>query len=367
LPSVAAEQPTHLRKNGVYLITGGLGVMGLKIAEHFARAAQAKLVLTSRYGLPAREEWAQWLASPDTDDKLRSRIESVQTIERLGAEVLVLQADVTDVEQMQDAMAEVYNRFGTLHGVIHAAGNSDPDAILAITETSSASSEAHFEARVHGLYALATVLQGRTLDFTLLVSSIAAVLGGLGFVAPSSAHLFMDAFAHQQTFLGETPWITVDFDQVSKEEAGVILEQVLALNTVQVVVSKQDLTERLQRLQQTGKVKTTEEGETHLHPRPNLHNPYVAPTNDLEELLADILQELLGIEQVGIHDNFFQLGGNSLLGTQVVSRIRNLLQVDLPLRVLFDANTVYDLGLIVEDILLRELEELEEEEAERLT
>ncbi|WP_235217099.1 non-ribosomal peptide synthase/polyketide synthase [Archangium violaceum] len=67
---------------------------------------------------------------------------------------------------------------------------------------------------------------------------------------------------------------------------------------------------------------------------------YVAPRNELEQRLADIWAQVLGMKQVGIHDHFFELGGHSLLATQVVSRIRSAFQVELPLRALFEAPSV---------------------------
>ena len=75
-------------------------------------------------------------------------------------------------------------------------------------------------------------------------------------------------------------------------------------------------------------------------------NPYVAPRNEVEEMISEVWQELLGIDCVGVHDNFFtQLGGHSLLATQVASRLRQLFQVELPLRRLFEAPTVAELAV----------------------
>jgi amino acid adenylation domain-containing protein len=74
---------------------------------------------------------------------------------------------------------------------------------------------------------------------------------------------------------------------------------------------------------------------------------FVAPRTPVETVIADIWAEVLGIEPIGIHDNFFELGGHSLLATQIVSRLRQVFQVELPLRSLFEAATIADLSPIL--------------------
>jgi amino acid adenylation domain-containing protein len=77
---------------------------------------------------------------------------------------------------------------------------------------------------------------------------------------------------------------------------------------------------------------------------------YVAPRNETEQQLAEISATLLGVDQVGVHDNFFQLGGHSLLATQFVSRIRETMQVDVPLRELFEQPTIAGLAERIEEL-----------------
>ena len=71
--------------------------------------------------------------------------------------------------------------------------------------------------------------------------------------------------------------------------------------------------------------------------RPELEEHFIAPRTSLEEVLAGIWAEVLKLDKLGIHDNFFDLGGHSLLATQVMARVRNMFQVELPLRSLFES------------------------------
>ena len=82
--------------------------------------------------------------------------------------------------------------------------------------------------------------------------------------------------------------------------------------------------------------------------RPTLQAAYVAPRNELEETIAQIWREVLGMERVGIHDDFFEIGGNSLLAMQIIAKVSNTLDVYLPLHRLFDTPTIAGLALNVE-------------------
>lgn len=105
---------------------------------------------------------------------------------------------------------------------------------------------------------------------------------------------------------------------------------------------------------------------------------YVAPRTQSEKIIANIFADVLGVQNVGIHDNFFEVGGHSLLATQVISRLKQTFSVELPLRQMFETSTVLGLAEAVtesmlqhiedEDIahLLSELEELSDEEVQQL-
>ena len=82
----------------------------------------------------------------------------------------------------------------------------------------------------------------------------------------------------------------------------------------------------------------------------SMEETFVAPHTPIEELLAGIWAEVFGLERVGIYDNFFELGGQSLLATQVVARVRDALQIDLPLRSLFEKPTIAELSKIIEQV-----------------
>ena len=103
-------------------ITGGLGGIGLTIAEHLARTARARLALVGRTALPPHDEWRGRLTAEGADTPLAARLRKLLELEQLGAELFVASVDVADRAQVTELAAQIQRRFGALHGIIHSAG-----------------------------------------------------------------------------------------------------------------------------------------------------------------------------------------------------------------------------------------------------
>jgi len=200
----AAESQGLLRNGGVYLITGGLGGIGLALAARLSRGRGARLVLTGRSGLPPRDEWDTALEQRP-ESLTAARIRHVRALEENGAEVLVLAADVTDRDALGAAVARAVERFGALHGVFHAAGVLD-DAAVALKSEDSA--RAVLAPKVAGTLALEQALDGRELDFVVLFSSTSAALGLAGQADYTAANAFLNAFARSRSG-GNTHWFAL--------------------------------------------------------------------------------------------------------------------------------------------------------------
>ncbi|MCA1568065.1 MAG: SDR family oxidoreductase [Acidobacteria bacterium] len=383
------ESMPQLRERGVYLITGGLSEVGLVLAGYLAKSAKARLVLTGRSGLPERDEWDALLANGGEDDEVKRRIRRVRELEALGAEVLVLGADVSDEGQMRATLEEAERRFGALNGVIHGAAANGPDVDKQIISMTPADCELHFQIKARGLLVLEKLLRGRSLDFCMTISSLSSILGGLTFTGYAASNIFVDALVQSHNRNGGEDWTSINWDgwnfdhaaegqaRAGQTEALWILPHEGAeafgralsmLPASQVVISTGDLQERLgqQDVRSSAVAAVADdrvEAPPELHARPELSSAYVAPENELEQEVAGIWQDLLGIAQVGIHDNFFDLGGHSLLATMVISRLRKSFGVELQLRDIFESPTVGSLSLVVAQ---RVIEQHEKQDVARL-
>lgn len=221
------EKIPRLREKGVYLITGGLGGIGFVLAEHLARTVKAKLILTGRSSIPERKEWSEWLDSHDEYDGVSEKINKVRQLEELGSEVEVLQADVSKLEQMQQAVDQSLQKHGRIHGVIHTAGL--PDAGL-IQRRTVEMSEKVFSPKVMGAFVLDRVLGNIELDFLVLCSSVIAVLAPAGQVAYCAANNFLDTFAvyrsSQHSRNSQNGNLTVSIGWDGWKEVGILADMV---------------------------------------------------------------------------------------------------------------------------------------------
>jgi acyl transferase domain-containing protein len=360
----ASEHSCPARFRGVYLITGGLGKIGLILAESLARTAQAKLILTGRSNFPPRDQWDKWL-SEYPSSAIGEKIRRLELIEDLGAEVSTFQVDSADFAQMQRVVHEAEQRFGPLNGVIHGAGNTLTGDY--ISETTRDSAGQHFHPKATGLIVLDEVIAGKELDFVLLLSSLSSILGGLGLASYAAGNLFMDAWASRKNQDASVPWISVNWDawefpengESASRENGIRPEKgadaflrILARVPRQVIVSVSDLHVRLKQWV-AGDRNTGNEVQEHRgaprHSRPaNLTTAFATPRCEAEHTLAEIWEHLLGVAPIGIFDNFFELGGHSLLAIQLTSRIRESFQVEVGVGRVFEAPTIAELAANIE-------------------
>lgn len=358
------KQGSLLRPNGVYVITGGFGNIGLTLAETLARNFGARLALLSRTQLPLPDAWDKWLAAHDTEEPISRRIRAIRELETLGAKVLAIPCDVRQPEQLESALQRVQSAMTRIDGIIHAAAEMSSRAFQPVTSTDRINAELHFGAKFVATKTLARLVPQFNPDFCMLVSSISSMLGGLNFSAYAAANCFLDTFAERQNHCRpHTRWISVNWDgwrfdpdgrkpselSLTPAEGAEVFRRIMEhRNATRVIVSTGDLTARLDRWVRFG---VQEEPEPDAgdqlnsgYDRPQLNVAYAKPKTTMEQLVADVWQLILGIKDVGIHDNFFELGGHSLLAIQLVSRLRDLLQADLGLTVLFEYPTVHQLA-----------------------
>jgi amino acid adenylation domain-containing protein len=348
----APKFSTPLREGGVYVITGGLGRIGRVFTRYLLKQYSARVILISR-----REPEAL-------------RIQEIQDIETNGGEILIKIADVSNETQMQTLIDEIQEQYGEIHGVIHAAGIIRGKSIRAsIDDITREECQEQFGPKVRGTMVLSRLLKGINLDFFICISSLAPILGGLGFTAYSAANLFMDAYVKKHNQENQGHWLSVNWEgwrfekamkslstktirsgfDMTPQEGEQAFERILSWKVPgRIIISTGDLKHRVEQWislkTQDPERKIETKTKENIHSRPMLTSDYIPPSNQIETKLTRIWQNFFGIDKVGTEDDFFEMGGDSLSAITVVSNIHKRLKVMIPLPVFFAKPNIRDLG-----------------------
>ena len=394
-PKLLMTTPRPLRRRGVYLITGGLGDLGLAVSRHLAQAYKAGLILVSRTLVPPREEWSAILKDGKDDDRVVRMIRGIGRIESAGGHVMVAAADVTDLKQMRAVVREATKKFGAIHGVIHAAGISGSTPIgLKTTEEL----DRVMRPKILGLAVLEQIFADRDLDFMALFSSVASLWGREGQADYAAANAYLDAYAVEMSGAGRWPVVSINWDTwrevgmaintmrvaAGKEKPQTLnfglltaegvraFKQALVAQHAQVIARKEPLApgmaagvpagagQRTAASQPSKAVAAAASGgpARQTHPRPALTQAYHAPESELQTALAAMWIDFLRTSPIGLDDNFFELGGHSLMALQLLPRIREKYQISLDPREFFVNATIGKIAALIEDKLLTEIEEM---------
>jgi len=363
-------EPNQIKPNGIYLITGGLGGIGLAVAEDLGKRAQAKIILTSRSPFPAKATWDQPHPSP-----IQETIHQLQAIEKNGSEVLVTQTDITDLESFQATIAQAEEAWGAVDGIIHAAG-SLPTGL--ISEKTYDSVEANLAPKNEAVCVLESLVTKTPLDFVVLMSSLSSWLGGLGGIDYAAANAALDTWGHQLSKNG-TNTILINWDgwcdigmaekhlqdqgmnderlallrkmAISPAEGVEVFGQIMSAHYPQVFVSTHDLPNRIaSRCSNSLSVSSTEDSSSgdRQYQRPSIDSKYVAPRTPTEKHIAKIWQSILGIDKAGIRDSYFDLGGDSLLLLRVQKELQRDIDKSITKTDLFEFPTIEVLAQFID-------------------
>ncbi len=402
------KQELPFKHGGMYLLSGGLGGIGVEIAKYLLKHYGARLLLVGRTPLPERSTWD---ADSQQVNAVAQRIKAYLSLEPLGGEIIYSTVDVCDRAQLQQVVNQAKLRWQCeLDGVIHLAGISQENLLIEETQSSFA---AMLRPKVLGTWVLSQLLKDNPNSIFISSSSVNSFFGGTTVGAYAAANSFLDYFSHyqrsqqllrsycfawsmwdeigmsrgyqmkelsraqgyhaikpaqglQSLLVGlhhDQAQLLVGLDgsnrQIQRytETESYRLQTCTAYFTAKIaqlpltqlkVLSVQDRfgTHSTCRFVQLPEMPLTDTGEINREQLATtgrqVFTEWVAPTSELELKLASIWQEVLGVPRVGIHDSFFALGGNSLLTTQAISRVRNALQVDLTLHEIFKSPTLAD-------------------------
>ncbi len=329
---VTARSRTTFKAGSVFLVTGGLGRIGRCLARYLA-ARECSLVLVSRRA-----------CSPEQYVNLKKEL----CMGERGTQLVIEQADVSQEGEMNRILDEAIDRFGRIDGIFHTAGIASLRYLHELDETVSTQ---EFSGKVMGALAVARAIarqrqkQRQLPGFVVLFSSMASILGGLGMSAYTAANRCLDGLVHNVTMDG-IRWLAINWDDwdfaytceqtvfyekttarhaMSPERGLDILERILAHPYLsQVLVSTRPLQPRIDQwlLEQQGGPPVIEACAVL---QPDMQREKTAPggeTGRLQTIITSVYKEVLGVESITAQDNFFDLGGDSLLAARILAGLR---------------------------------------------
>lgn len=335
-----------LKTGGTYLLVGGAGFIGKTFSEHLAAEYTANIVITSRSQVQLDSAW--------------------QSIESKASSLCFYQADASDLNTMRSLVKETVAEFGNIDGVFYLAGVTGEASLKSIIETDSTYIKTHLQAKQHGIIVLEQILSDIVYDFCIIVSSLAPILGGLGFYAYAAASSYLDAFVLKHNQQNDSLWTLINWDGwelaeksevsekvgsslshllISKQEGILLLPDVLGYQEKDaLVISTASITDRITQWSNPINTQEMQDGQQDFVGRPDLDNQFREAKSELAACLVAVWEEFLRIKPIGVTDDFFDLGGNSLKAITLLSQIHKSLGIDVPLTHFFKYPTIEDIA-----------------------
>ncbi|HEY0512178.1 MAG TPA: type I polyketide synthase [Thermoanaerobaculia bacterium] len=375
-----AGPANRFREGGVYVVAGGMGGIGSTLVTLLWERCRARLVVIGRSVPSTPEERERWIETHPEDDPQSRRLRRLRSLEARGAEILALAADVTDPDALREVRRQAEARFGEVHGILHAAGV--PGGAMIDWSRPEAAADA-FSAKVRGTLALAEAFRGAPLDFFVLCSSLSGLLGGIGQVGYAASNAFLDAFAWSRSGDPRTLTTAIDWDLwrevgfeaeaqgqhrnrrrssggLTSRQGAEAFQRILGYGFPQVAVAQIDLRELMaasrdwetsgfQARRESGGGAAAAGGQARdtRDARDGRDGSDVEGGEGVEGAIAAIWRELLGVREVGPADNFFALGGDSLIALGLTARLHDRFRVELSPTHIYDAATLGEMAGLV--------------------
>ncbi len=353
------DEEVEIKSDGVYVITGGMGGIGLEIASFLASQNNVNIALINRTEMSPRESWEDILEKNE-NEKLIHGIKAVRALEETGARVECCRADVSDADEVYGIFTGLRQKYKRINGVIHCAGIGG-DKFVAEKEFDEF--EEVLRPKVHGTWVLDHATGKDKLDFFILSSSIATIFSAAGQGDYIAANSYMDSYtayrnrkANKTLTINWATWketgmahnfgVNIDtaFKAMSTSDAICGFKHVINKDMQRVLIGKINYNEIGIKLLENSSVnfssgirkyidkykkQAKETGRALSRRKKTVENVNLTGRDnggytEMEKAVGFIWGQILGYEEINIYDNFYELGGDSINGLKIINEINHV-------------------------------------------
>ena len=366
----------EIKKTGTYIITGGTGGIGLEVSNYLTGKNPVQLVLINRSAFPVRESWDEIIQEGKNEKQIKS-INRIREIEKNGTTVELYSCDISNEEQLSNVLNNVRGKFNKINGIFHCAGNAGNGFIInkSFEEFSNV-----IRPKIQGTELLHSQTINDNIDFLVLFSSVASVLCLPGQSDYTAANSFMDGFTHYRNKLGfktlAINWpawsetgMAVDnnanmdtlFKTILNSVAMENLNELLSRDVAKAIVGQwhydgmmyqladlnysNEIYYILQKQKEREENKSNSNSENTVILKGNNHNIY----SEIEMTIGKIWGDTLGYKEINIYDNFYDLGGDSIIAVRLINNVNKELNTSINVTTVFNYLTIYDLAKYINE------------------
>lgn len=322
-----------IKQNGTYIITGTLDDTEYALADHLLEAYNANVIILSDVAL---YKWG------DKSKKLYEKLKK-QT-----GTITISYVDISNYESFSLEIEKIENQFNAIHGIIHMARNTEVTEVSLAIDILDDTIEKHFSSRVNGLINIDKIIKEKTIDFVKVISSLSSFLGGITYGAYASASTLMDSIVQQKN---NANWSIVNLDRVHEENPWIQQDEFIDAfhysfgynDMQQIIVSKRDLNNISSTIDSKNKPRNGAKIN-----RKTLNTVYKAPKSETESLVIDLFENLFGVTELGVEDDFFELGGDSLKAVLLINKLKKEIGVVIKMSDIFSKKTIFDISELID-------------------
>lgn len=380
---VAAEDKrVGLKSDGVYIITGGAGGIGLEMALYLASQNKVNISLIGRSDLSLeRNEYSA------VDAKTAKLLKVVQEVEKMGSTISYHSADVSNEDDMRKVITSLRGKYGNINGIIHSAGVAGEGFIYAKSEQRLCEV---LKPKVQGTFILDKLTKTDNMDFFILFSSVADLIGTPGQGDYIAANSYLDSFASyrnaegrrtitinwpvwQETGMGleygvsDQKWI---FKPLGTGNAVKLFHRILNKDVERVIIGEFDagyefsynedkllirLSDKIRLILEKASVRRAKERTEEQSRRDIILMGKVADDYTLtERKVAQVWCEALEMDRIDIYDDFYDLGGDSIIAMKIVNSINEYYGESIDVGSIFEHTSVHEFAAFLDGLAVKD-------------